>query len=283
MLQCEEKLHLETTNPAEARLSGMGTSQQNTAVVETAAEAMHLPKPPRSLRQPALFLDLDGVLAPLAPTPDAVVPDARRTAVLKALAGRLDGRVAIVSGRTIEEIDRIADTALTSASGVHGLERRRADGSLTRAAADPAVRAAVAAFERFAETRPGTIVEDKAVAAGLHFRGAPEQAAAAQALAHRLAGETGLTLQAGHLVIELKTPGADKGKALTAFMQEPPFAGAVPVMLGDDLTDEYGFEAAAALGGFGVLIGPPRETAARYGLPDVDAVLAWLETVEETA
>ena len=54
-------------------------------------------------------------------------------------------------------------------------------------------------------------------------------------------------------------------------------------MLGDDLTDEDGFRAAEALGGFGVLVGPPRETAARYGLPDVAAVLAWLNAVEESA
>jgi len=261
----------------------MGTSNQNTAAVNAAAEAVQLPKPPALLRRPALFLDLDGVLAPLAPTPDAVIPDARRTAVLKSLAERLGGRVAIVSGRTIAEIDRIAETALTPASGVHGLERRRADGSLTRAAANPAVRDAVAAFERFAETRPGTIVEDKAVSAGLHFRGAPGEAGAAEALAEQLADETGLTLQAGHLVIELKTPGTDKGTALTAFMAEAPFKGSTPVMLGDDLTDEDGFRAAAALGGFGVLVGPPRETAACCGLPDVDAVLAWLEAVEETA
>ena len=103
------------------------------------------------------------------------------------------------------------------------------------------------------------------------------------ALARRLADETGLALQAGNLVVELKTPGSSKGTALTAFMQEPPFAGAVPVMLGDDLTDEDGFRAAEALGGFGVLVGPVRETAARYGLPDVVAVLAWLNTVEESA
>ncbi len=81
------------------------------------------------------------------------------------------------------------------------------------------------------------------------------------------------------MVLELKTPGADKGTAVTAFMQEAPFKGAVPVMLGDDLTDEYGFEAAAALGGYGVLVGPERETAARYRLDDVDAVLTWLEAV----
>lgn len=238
-----------------------------------------LPPPPVRLSRPALFLDMDGVLAPLAATPDAVVPDARRTAVLRRLAERLDGRVAIISGRTIAEIDRIAESAAASASGVHGLERRRSDGSLDHAPADPAVRDAVAAFKRFAEGRAGLIVEDKGVSAGLHFRGAPTEAAAAEALARDLAAATGLALQSGQLVVELKTPGTDKGTALTAFMREAPFAGAIPVMLGDDLTDEHGFQAAAALGGFGVLVGPLRPTAATCGLADVDAVLAWLDAV----
>jgi len=244
---------------------------------------LHLPPPPARLIRPALFLDMDGVLAPLADTPDAVVPHPARTAVLRALADRLKGRVAIISGRTIAEIDRIAEAAALSASGVHGLERRRADGSLQHAEAAPGVRVAVAAFLDFASTRPGLIVEDKGVSAGLHYRGAPSSEGAVMALARSLAGQTGLTLQAGKLVVELKTPGTDKGTALAAFMREAPFAGAVPVMVGDDLTDEDGFRAAEVLGGFGVLVGPPRGTAARYGLADVDAVLDWLRVVEESA
>ncbi|GAA0868499.1 trehalose-phosphatase [Brevundimonas basaltis] len=248
----------------------------------TAAAPPPLPPPPLTLPRPALFLDMDGVLAPLAETPDAVVPDPRRTAVLRAVADRLHGRVAIISGRTLAEIDRIAEASTASASGVHGLERRRADGSIHRADPAPEVRAAVAEFESFARSRPGIIVEDKAVSAGLHYRGAPDEGADALRLAGRLADETGLSLQAGNLVVELKTPGSNKGTALQAFMRESPFAGAVPVMLGDDLTDEDGFKAAEALGGFGVLVGPPRDTAARHGLPDVDAVLAWLNAVEES-
>lgn len=262
----------------------MRTSKLNpdgaTAPVDSAA---HLPPPPLRLPSPALFLDMDGVLAPLAETPDAVAPRPERTAALRSVAERLGGRVAIISGRTIAEIDRIAEASAASASGVHGLERRRADGSLDRAEAAPEVRDAVAAFESFARTRPGIIVEDKSVSAGLHYRGAPAEAGAAMALARDLADQTGLSMQAGNLVVELKTPGTSKGTALNAFMQEPPFAGAVPIMLGDDLTDEDGFRAAEALGGFGVLVGPVRETAARYGLPDVDAVLAWLNAVEEIA
>lgn len=258
----------------------MATSDPTIDAARADAEAAPLSVPPPRLIRPALFLDLDGVLAPLAPTPDAVMPDPRRTAVLRSLADRLGGRVAIVSGRTIAEIDRIAEAVTAPASGVHGLERRRADGAVLRADASRGVRAAIAAFEDFARTRPGVIVEDKAVAAGLHYRGAPDAAPAAEALTRRLAAETGLSLQPGNMVIELKTPGASKGTAITAFMAEAPFHGATPVMLGDDLTDEDGFQAAQALGGFGVLVGPPRPTAARFGLPDVDAVLDWLERLE---
>lgn len=242
-----------------------------------------LPNPPSRLPRAALFLDLDGVLAPLAATPEAVVAEPRRTEILQRLSDRLQGRVAIISGRTLAEIDRITDSASPSASGIHGLERRRYDGSHVRKPADPAVRQAVEAFEKFAADRPGVIVEDKGVAAGLHYRQAPAEADAATALVERLASETGLSAQPGSMVLELKTPGSDKGAAVAAFMGEQPFAGAMPVMLGDDLTDEHGFRAAERLGGFGVLVGAPRETAARYGLPNVAAVLDWLDGLEEEA
>lgn len=245
-----------------------------------AAELL-LARPPVVADGIALFLDMDGVLAPMAPTPDAVGPVARRTAALKAVEARLGGRVAIVSGRTIAEIDRISDNALVSGSGVHGLERRLKDGSIQRRVADPGVARALAAFRVFAADHPGVIVEDKGVSVGLHYRLAPDAAGPAKALARALVDQTGLACQPGHMVVELKTPGADKGAAVTAFMHEAPFQGAVPVMLGDDLTDEYGFEAAAALGGYGVLVGPERDTAARYRLDDVDDVLTWLEAVAE--
>ena len=246
---------------------------------DAGAASLLLPTPPVVADGIALFLDMDGVLAPMAATPDAVVPTARRTAALKAVEARLAGRVAIVSGRTLAEIDRISDHALVSGSGVHGLERRLKDGSIERKTPDAGVAQALDAFEEFAADRPGVIVEDKGVSVGLHYRQAPDEAGAAKGLAAELQAETGLTLQPGHMVLELKTPGADKGTAVTAFMQEAPFKGAVPVMLGDDLTDEYGFEAASALGGYGVLVGPERETAARYRLDDVDTVLTWLEAV----
>lgn len=241
-----------------------------------------LTAPPVHATEPiALFLDLDGTLAPVASTPDAVMADPRRTSLLQALGKALDGRVAIISGRTLEEIDRIAGDATPAASGVHGLVRRRHDGGLLAVRPSPGVTDAVAAFRGFAMDHPGVIVEDKAVSAGLHYRQSPDTEDVARALAREIAIQTGLEVQPGHMVIELKTPGADKGQAVAAFMAEPPFAGATPIMVGDDLTDEAGFRAAAALGGCGVLVGPERDSAARHRLEDVDAVLTWLEAIVE--
>lgn len=256
---------------------------RETMTVDAGTLSRTLTPPPIRLPRPALFLDLDGVLAPLAATPDAVGPDPRRTAVLHALRRRLSDRVAVISGRTLDEIDRISGGAAHAASGVHGLELRDSDGVVSRRAPDPAIRTALGALEEFAADRPGVLVEDKGGAVGLHFRQAPDQAGPAEAVARSVAADTGLAIQPGSMVFELKTPGANKGDAVRAFMARPPFAGATPVMIGDDLTDEHGFEAAAALGGFGVLVGPGRDTAARHGLADVAAVLDWLDRVEAAA
>jgi trehalose 6-phosphate phosphatase len=225
----------------------------------------------------ALFLDLDGTLAPIVLRPDQVVPDPRRTSLLERLAKGLDGRLAVVSGRTLDDLDRILEHRVTALAGVHGLARRASDGSLRIARAHPGHAQALAAMNAFAAPRHGVLVEDKGLSIALHYRQAPEIAAAAIEEAERVARLTGLSLQPGRMVVELRAPGPTKGDSVRAFMAEPPFAGARPVFIGDDLTDEDGFEAAKRLGGFGVLVGAPRATAARFQLPDVDAALAWLE------
>ncbi|MFN3537521.1 MAG: trehalose-phosphatase [Brevundimonas sp.] len=240
-----------------------------------------LSPPPALPERPALFLDMDGVLAPITATPGGVGPDGRRTRVLSRLLERFDGRLAVVSGRTIAEIDRICEGVVPCVAGIHGLERRGADGQVQRLAPHPDIAQVLDALLEFARDRPGVLIEDKGLGVTLHYRQAPDQVGAARELARGLAETHGLTLQPGDMVQELKTPGADKGRALTAFMEEAPFKGALPVMTGDDLTDEFAFAAAAGLGGFGVLVGPPRETAALYGLTGPEAVMNWLETLTE--
>jgi trehalose 6-phosphate phosphatase len=234
------------------------------------------PKPLR-LRDCALFLDLDGTLAPIAARPQDVHPDPRRTDLLERLAAALHGRLAVITGRTLADADRILEGRVVAVAAVHGLIRRDASGALHERDPHPQLHAAAEAFRKFASRDSGLIVEEKGLSVALHFRLARHCAQAARACAHRLAAETGLTVQDGDMVEELRPPGPTKADSVHAFMAEPPFRGGTPLFLGDDSTDEYGFAAAAELGGAGILVGPARPTSARYRLADVEAALAWLE------
>lgn len=238
---------------------------------------------PLDLARTALFLDLDGTLAPIAETPDGVTPERRRSRLLARLAERMGGRVAVISGRPINDVDRILERSIRAVAGVHGLERRTADGEVVSPEPHPKLAEAREAFRALARASRGLIVEDKGLSVALHYRQAPEGEEAVRELAHRLADATGLRLQEGHMVAELRTPGPGKEGAVAAYMAEPPFAGAVPVYVGDDLTDEDGFAAAARAGGFGVLVGPERRTRAKWRLADVEQVLAWLGEALEGA
>lgn len=223
----------------------------------------------------ALFMDLDGTLAPIEARPDHVAPHPERTQLLKTAVERLGGRLAVISGRSLHDLDRILESAVPAAAAIHGLVRRTASGSVLAHPPHPGLDAARVMLDRLSD-RPGVLLEDKALGLAVHFRKAPERAEEITNLCRRVAATTGLVVQLGRMVVELRTPGAHKGDSVRAFMAEAPFAGATPVFVGDDITDEDGFAAAEALGGYGVLVGEPRESAARYRLNDVDAVLTWL-------
>lgn len=248
----------------------------NTKPERSHAEALK-PAPRLDLDRIALFLDLDGVLAPIEATPGAVIADPRRTALLGKLQKRLKGRLAVLSGREVADVDRILDGAVRCVAGVHGLERRGAQGERHDQRPHPSLDMVDGMLASFARSHRGLLLERKEGALALHYRGHPPAEEACLELAHRLGFAYGLKVQEGRMVVELRTPGPDKGDALRAFMAEPAFAGFTPVMVGDDLTDERAFVAAGGLCGYGVLVGEQRPTAARYGLEDSDAVLAWLE------
>jgi len=239
--------------------------------------ADHDCRPPRALLDgAALFLDFDGTLVELAETPAAIRVGAHLEPLLQRLKERLEGRLAIVSGRALRDLETYLDCAGLAVSGSHGLELRLGDGTSLPLSVPPGLAEAKAASHDFAALQHGLLVEEKPFGVALHYRQAPEAEAAAQAFMREVAEKTGLSLQLGKMVAELRPQGSDKGDALKAFMREPEFAGARPVFVGDDLTDEHAFAAAAALGGGGVLVGPRRATAARWRLPGVGAVAEWL-------
>ena len=236
------------------------------------------------LDQIALFADLDGTLAPIEATPQAVGPNESRRRLIDALTRALSGRFAVVSGRSLEDLDRVLEHRVAAIAGVHGLVRRNAERGLVATKVDgQALGVALDTLRSFAAGRPGLIVEDKGSAVAVHYRLAPENAEACRALARRLAAELALEVQEGDMVVELRAPGPNKGAAISAFLAEPPFLGYMPVFLGDDLTDESGFEAVQALGGLGVIVGDRRPTAARYALANVAAARRWLQSAVEAS
>jgi len=235
------------------------------------------PRPLPGFGAIALFLDLDGTLAAIRPRPEDVGPEPWRTSLLRRLGERMDGRLAVISGRSLEEVDRILDGAVVAVAAVHGLVRRRADGTLLEAEPSPGLALARQRLDRLCAAHPGVRIEDKGLSLAVHFRQTPELGGEVRVQAQAIAAEAGLSLQLGDMVAELCTPGLDKGAAVKAFMHEAPFERAIPVFVGDDLTDENGFRAARSLGGVSVLVGPPRPTCADMRLDDVAAVRAWLE------
>jgi trehalose 6-phosphate phosphatase len=226
----------------------------------------------------ALFVDLDGTLAPIVADPALVGPEPERNALLARAQRELAGRLAVLSGRSIADLDRILEGQVERVGGLHGLERRMASGVVLRPEAASGVSLARAEAMAFAERHRTVLLEDKGLSLALHFRADPSLEGAVGAFAHDLAGRAGLCVQHGKMVSELRMAGPHKGDALLSFMKESPFEGSVPIFVGDDLTDEHAFESAAMLGGCGVLVGAPRETSARGRLKDPEAVVAWIAT-----
>lgn len=223
-----------------------------------------------------LLLDFDGTLVPLAETPEAVRVDPGLRALLETLRDGLDGRLAIVSGRSVATLRDLFGLEDFLIAGTHGLELG-APGCAVEGAA-PATEIAETAdlFDLFAGTRPGVLVERKTRSAALHYRLAPEWEADCRALAEEIAGRTGLYIQHGKMLFELRPGGASKGTAVAALMARPEMAGSLPIFIGDDITDEEGFLASRALGGCGILVGEARVTAAQYILERVEAVRHYL-------
>lgn len=238
-----------------------------------------LPSPPRldAIAQAALFLDFDGTLVEIAPEPDAIRVDPELPAILHALSERLDGRLAVVSGRSLENLTGHLGTDAIAMAGSHGGELRQPGSRAAKPLAAPIRPEAEAELRRFAESREGLLVEPKPLSVALHYRQCPSAEADVLALARSLADRLQLHLKRGKMVVELLTPGFDKGSVLEKFMEMPLFRGSRPIFLGDDITDEDAFARVLEHDGGGILVGPERETAARWRLPEVSAVHAWLK------
>lgn len=223
----------------------------------------------------ALLLDFDGTLIDLAPTPDEIVVPHSLAARLAALSARIDERLALVSGRDIGNLEAHLGNLRIACAGSHGAEVRAATGEHFSPAGMPLPPEIIVTVSDWAK-RTGAGFEIKHHGAALHSRSRPELEPACALFLDGLAGSHGLVVKRGKFVAELVQAGADKGTAVHILMNTLPFAGARPVFLGDDETDEDGFAAAHGLGGLAIAVGPRPTAQADYALADPAAVHHWL-------
>ncbi len=235
------------------------------------------PRPPPLIRNAALFVDVDGTLLEFMPSPnDPKVTNETRALLLRAHIA-LEGAVALVSGRSIDQLDQMFAPLRLPAAGQHGQERRLSDGSVSGAGIPGAVLdPARHRLRQFLRKVPGVLLEEKTMGLALHFRRVPgvENQVVNEAISAAAELGDGVEIQLGSMVVELKAGRVNKASAVAAFMDEPPFTGRVPVFIGDDLTDVGALEWVAAHGGIAVAVGT--RVRAPYWLHDSDAVHEWL-------
>ncbi len=240
---------------------------------------MQIPPPSPSLDW-CLFLDVDGTLIELTDSPLETFADQELKNLLGILMERLDGAIALVSGRSIEYLDALFDPLRLPAAGLHGVERRKASGGMQGACfVDTRLDRVRVAVRALASAHRGTFVEDKGRTIAVHFRMAPRHEASIRESLNAIAAPLGSSyhIQEGNMVLEIMPRGFNKGAAVKEFMNEPPFSGRRPVFVGDDLTDQGGFRVAEGQGGISIAVGD--RVQGQYRLDDSAAVRRWLRGI----
>jgi trehalose 6-phosphate phosphatase len=210
------------------------------------------------LRKCAILLDIDGTILDLAPSPQQVwVPkDLRQTlARLDELTG---GALALVSGRSLNDIDLIFSPLQLAAIGGHGAELRATAGAETVMRAKPLGPMLKRKLAAVAELGPGILAEDKGYSLALHYRLAPDKGDAVRAAVEKICADFGqgaVEILPGKLVVEIKAAGVNKANAVCELMNYAPFAKRNPIFIGDDTTDEPVFGVISQFGGLGFSVG----------------------------
>ena len=235
---------------------------------------------PRITPHTALFLDFDGTLVELASQPELIKVPIGLTGTLAGLYRQLDGALALVSGRRLLDLDGFLAPLQLPAAGEHGAQRRSADGLMISAPATD-LRHILQVAEGLQQQYPGLKLEHKNLALSLHYRHAPElENLCLQVMQKAVESIAGLELIQGKCVVDVKPVGVSKGTAIAAFMNEAPFAGRVPLFVGDDATDEAGFLEVQRRGGSAIKVGPG-PTVAQYRCATVGQLAGWLQTARK--
>ncbi|MGE0581204.1 MAG: trehalose-phosphatase [Steroidobacteraceae bacterium] len=235
--------------------------------------------PREALARHALYLDVDGTLLDIAPTPEAVVVPPGLVDALAAVSARLDGALALVSGRPIGALDRLFQPLRLATVGIHGAEVRPVGGPVRTA--DHLARQ-LDGVRRELTVRiaqwPGAWLEDKGVALALHYRASAVDAGVIGRALQDIANAAGpeFVLMEGKCVYELKPAALSKASGIAVLRGTVPFVDRIPLCIGDDVTDESAFQYANSVQGVSVHVGSSASTVARWRVAAPGVVRAWL-------
>jgi trehalose 6-phosphate phosphatase len=248
--------------------------------VEPRRKAKALPLPQSiDLSGAALLLDVDGTLLDIAATPDGVVVPATLRASLHDLLVQSRGAVALVSGRTIDTLDRLFAPLKCPAIGGHGAEMRlSSDGQVLKQHSSRLNDSLRGRLQELTKIDPALLVEDKLHSVAVHYRLAPKREADLKQRVAAIVADSGsdrIEILFGKDVIDVKPRDFSKGTAVIELMSHPPFAGRTPLFIGDDTTDESVFAILPELSGTGFSV--ERKMKGADGvIPSPEHVRSWL-------
>src|ERR1700692_3873080 len=207
----------------------------------------------------AVLLDIDGTLLDLAPTPREVWVPPGLAKTLKSLHDKTSGALALVSGRSLNDIDLIFAPEQFPAVGGHGAEMRVSSDSQSVAThAPPMDKELKRRLAAIAKLSPGILLEDKGYSLALHYRLAPHAEKAIYAAVSLIRADlpnAPIEVLPGKCVCEIKHSGFNKATGVLELMTHEPFRGRRPLFIGDDVTDESVFAIMPDLGGLAFSVG----------------------------
>jgi trehalose 6-phosphate phosphatase len=228
----------------------------------------------------ALFIDIDGTLLDVAPTPDAVRVPPGLVTTLTRLTETFRGAVALITGRRVADADRLFAPLKLAVCGVHGAEVRNGRDGCTALLAGPVPDDLAAAVRDVALARPGILVEDKGSALAVHYRNAPEARAGLELELRRAVGRwEGFAVRTGRKVLDVVPEAHSKATGLAWIMTLPAFRGRRPIMIGDDHGDEPAIRAAGLLGGIGLTVAGEHFARDRADFLTPASVRSWLASL----
>src|SRR5215468_1572286 len=255
--------------------------------VPEAVPVPHLLAP--RLAETAMLLDIDGTLLDLMPTPREVWVPPGLSKTLNGLLEKTSGALALVSGRSLNDIDLIFAPDQFPAVGGHGAEMRiEGDSGAVASHAPPLDKELKRRLAAIAKLSPGILLEDKGYSLALHYRLAPHAEKAIYAAVSLIRADlpdAPIEVLPGKQVCEIKHSGFTKASGVRELMTHPPFKGRKPFFIGDDVTDESVFAIMPDLDGIAFSVGRrARGVAGHFDAPsDVREFLAHLLDDERDA